>query len=136
MAAISKEHTSRGIQGGFIQVCHGKKAPLQKMKMGDYIIVYSSKVNMSDTIKYQKFTAIGRVSDNEVYPFQMTPDFCPFRRKIEFLECQEVSIIDLIPDLQFIENKQRWGYPFRFGFFEISEHDYQLISSKMLLHDS
>ena len=24
-----------------------------------------------------------------------------------------------------------WGYPFRFGFFEINRHDFELISSQM-----
>jgi len=132
IAAISKEHTIRGIHGGFIQVCHGKQAPLKRMSKGDCIIVYSSKIAMSDTKKYQKFTALGTVSDDQVYSFQMTPEFSPFRRKIEFNDCQETSIIELIPKLEFIENKQYWGYPFRVGFFEISEKDYNLITSKML----
>jgi hypothetical protein len=32
---VSKEHASVGIKEGFVQVCHGKEAPLKKMKVGD-----------------------------------------------------------------------------------------------------
>lgn len=131
MASVSKEHTERGVEGQFIQVCHGKKAPLQKMKKGDYIIVYSSKTTMSSSEKLQAFTAIGKVMDDDVYSFQMTETFIPFRRNIEFYDCKECSIIPLIDQLDFIENKKFWGYPFRYGHFEISEKDFKLIASKM-----
>lgn len=136
MAAISKEHTQRGVQGGFIQVCHGKQGPLKRMKKGDWLIVYSSKITMESSEKCQAFTAIGQISDDEVFPFQMSPDFCPFRRNIAFADCREVSILPLIEDLTFIENKKSWGYPFRFGFFEIPANDFNFIASKMGLHET
>ncbi|MBP2616268.1 EVE domain-containing protein [Chryseobacterium jejuense] len=132
MASVSKEHTERGVEGNFIQVCHGKKAPLQRMKKGDYIIVYSSKIKMNSSEKLQNFTAIGKVMGEEVYSFQMTETFNPFRRDIEFYDCKECSIIPLIDQLDFIENKKFWGYPFRYGLFEISEKDFNLIASKMI----
>ncbi|PZX94061.1 EVE domain-containing protein [Flavobacterium aquariorum] len=132
IAAISKEHTSRGVAGGFIQVCHGKEAPLKRMKKGDYLLIYSSKVTMEGNEKCQSFTAVGKIKDDDVYQFQMTETFKPFRRNIEFLESVETSIIPLISNLEFIPNKKSWGYPFRFGFFEINENDFNFITSKML----
>lgn len=122
----------RGVTGGFVQINHGKQAPLKRMKKSDYLIVYSSKITMEGNEKCQAFTAIGQVKDDEVYQFQMTENFKPFRRNIEFLKCRESSIIPLINDLEFIPNKKSWGYPFRFGFFEIKENDFNLISFKML----
>lgn len=80
----------------------------------------------------QKFTAIGKVADDDVYQFQMSAEFCPSRRNIAFLQSEEVSILPLINDLDFIPNKKSWGYPFRFGFFEINQHDFNLISFQML----
>lgn len=132
VAAISKEHAMRGVAGGFIQVCHGKEAPLRRMKKGDYVLVYSSKISMEGGEKCQAFTAVGQVKDDEIYPFQMSETLTPFRRAIEFLECRESSILPLINHLEFIPNKKSWGYPFRFGFFEIKENDFNLITSKML----
>ena len=132
IASLSKEHALLGAEGNFIQVCHGKKAPLQRMKKGDSIVVYSSKEKMNSTEKLQHFTAIGTVTDDLVYPFKMTDAFIPFRKNIAFYDCRECSILPLIDHLDFIENKKFWGYPFRYGHFEISEKDFNLIASNML----
>jgi UPF0310 protein in gntR 5'region len=75
------------------------------------------------------------VKDEEVYAFQMSENFCPFRRNITFVDCEETPIADLIELLDFIPNKKVWGYPFRFGILEISENDFKLIASKMLHND-
>ncbi|MCB0687561.1 MAG: EVE domain-containing protein [Saprospiraceae bacterium] len=117
---------------GIAQACHGKASPLKRMKKGDFVIYYSGKETFGKPEKCQEFTAIGQVKDNDVYRFQMTPDFCPSRRNIEFYKNHDVSILPLIEHLDFIKNKKSWGYPFRFGFFEIKEHDFNIISSKML----
>lgn len=135
IATVSKEHTLRGVAGGFMQVCHGKQAPLKRMKKGDYLIVYSSKITMEGNEKCQAFTAIGQVEDDNVYQYEMTDNFKPFRRNIRFIESVESSIIPLINDLEFIPNKKSWGYPFRYGFFEIKENDFNLITSKMLQNE-
>ncbi|MCD0471620.1 EVE domain-containing protein [Flavobacterium sp. JAS] len=132
IATISKEHTQRGVNGGFIQVCHGKEAPLKRMQKEDCLLIYSSKITMEGNEKCQAFTALGKVIDDEVYSFQMTENFVPFRRNIQFVECNEVSIIPLIENLEFIPNKKSWGYPFRYGFFEINENDFNFITSKMI----
>lgn len=128
----SKDHVKQGIHDGIVQANHGKASPLKRMSNGDYIIFYSSKENFDKPDKCQKFTAVGKLNDDEIFQVKMTNDFCPYRRKINFLPSKEVSILPLINELQFIKNKKSWGYPFRWGFFEISEHDFDLISSHML----
>lgn len=130
----SKDHVKNGITEGIAQTCHGKASPLKRMKPNDFIIYYSGKQTLGKTGKCQEFTAIGQVKDEEVYQVQMTAGFCPFRRNITFFEHRDTSILPLINDLQFIQNKQSWGYPFRFGCFEINRHDFDLISSQMLQH--
>ncbi|MDO5106141.1 EVE domain-containing protein [Capnocytophaga sp.] len=128
----SKDHAQKGVAEGFAQACHGKATPLKRMKKGDFVIYYSSKLTFGKSEPCQKFTAIGKVADNEVYPFQMTETFCPYRRNIKFFKSKEVSIFQLIDLLDFIPNKKSWGYPFRYGFLEINENDFNLIASKML----
>lgn len=130
----SKDHVQTGIIEGIAQACHGKLSPLKRMKQNDYVIFYSGKLTFSKTDKCQEFTAIDQVADEEIYQFQMSEDFCPFRRKIDFIKSKCISIIPLINDLQFIQNKKSWGFPFRVGFFEINQHDFDLISSQMLKH--
>ena len=135
VAVVSKEHVLNGIDWGIMQVCHGKKAPLKRINKGDFIIFYSSKYRMKDKTPYQKFTAIAKATDNEIYQVKMFENFEPFRRKVKFLECQETEIRPLINDLEFISNKQKWGYSFRYGLLEISKNDFKLIATKMLLKD-
>ena len=129
----SKDHVETGKLGGFAQACHGKARPLKRMRPKDFVIYYSSKKSFGKPEKCQEFTAIGQVARDEVYQFEMNPNFCPFRRNIDFLPSKNISILPLINLLQFIPNKKRWGYPFRFGFFEIGQADFELIASKMLL---
>ncbi len=128
----SKDHVKKGIAEGFAQACHGKTSPLRRMKKGDFVIYYSGKQTMGKPDKCQEFTALGKVLDDEVCQFQASEDFCPSRRNIEFSPCLDTSILPIIEELDFIKNKKSWGYPFRFGFFEINQHDFDLISSQML----
>ena len=135
IASVSKEHTLRGVTGGFMQVCHGKEAPLKRMKKGDYLIVYSSKITFEGSEKCQSFTAIGQVNDDEVYQVSMSETFKPYRRNITFINGTECSFLPLINELEFVVDKKYWGYPFRYGFFEINKHDFELIKSKMIPHE-
>jgi hypothetical protein len=135
IAVISKDHTMKGVEGGFMQACHGKQAPLKRMKQGDWVLFYSPKQSMGQEAKCQSFTAVGQATDDAVYQYQMTASFVPFRRKIKFHECRETSILPLIDKLDFITNKKSWGFIFRFGFFEIKENDFNLILSNMTIHE-
>jgi predicted RNA-binding protein len=51
---------------------------------------------------------------------------------MEFYQAEETPIAPLINELEFIENKKAWGFKFRFGFFEIGEQDFRLISAAMI----
>jgi len=128
---VSKDHLQRGIAGGFTQANHGKPHMLRRLSKGDLIIFYSPKTAYVDGEPLQAFTALCRVTDDEPYQVQMTPDFIPFRRNVEFLPSEEIPIKPLISDLEFIQDKSRWGYKFRFGMFEINEHDFKLIARAM-----
>ena len=79
----------------------------------------------------QAFTGTGRVTDDEPCQVEMTPDFHPFRRNVAFDECVEAPIRPLLDALTFIEDKKRWGYRFRFGLFQIGEHDFDAIRTAM-----
>lgn len=86
IAVASAEHARRGREGGFMQVCHGKAAPLRRMGAGD---------------------------------------------RVAYVDAHEVAILPLLDHFEFVENRQRWGYTFRFGLFAISDHDMRLIARWM-----
>lgn len=131
IGVASKEHVMRGVKGGFAMLNHGKKAPLQKMKSGDFLIYYAPKVELSDKEPLQNFVALGRVKDGDAYQVKMSESFEPFRKDVEYLECANAEVKPLIDDLDFIENKKGWGYVFRFGHVEISRKDFRLIATAM-----
>jgi predicted RNA-binding protein len=128
----SKDHVQRGLAGGFIQANHGKAAPLKRMDAGDWVIFYSPKLEYGKPEKCQCFTAIVRVVKDDVYQHDMGGGFIPFRRKVQFLPSNDISILPLINDLTFIQDKTHWGAPFRFGTLQIPEEDFLLIASRMV----
>lgn len=128
----SKNHVRHGVGAGVAQANHGKAAPLKRMSVGDRVLYYSPKLEFGGEEQCQAFTAIGTVVGDEVYSFDMGDGFIPYRRDVEYLACSDVPIQPLIPALTFIENKTRWGYVFRFGFFEIPQSDFDLIADLML----
>ncbi|RCS59452.1 EVE domain-containing protein [Parvibium lacunae] len=131
IGVVSDSHVQRGVTGGFCQLCHGKAAPLKRMQQGDWLIYYSPKYDMNRTEPYQAFTALGRVADNAIYQFAMTPDFIPWRRQIDYLSVTPAPIRPLLDQLDFIQDKQHWGAVFRHGYVEINQRDFLLISQAL-----
>jgi hypothetical protein len=128
---VSRDHVLQGVRGRFTQANHGKPHMLRHMAKGDWLVFYSPKTALKDGEPLQAFTAIGQVVDDEPYQVEMTPEFHPFRRNVDFLPCTETSIRPLIEELHFIEDKKRWGYKFKFGVFKIDDHDLDLIRRNM-----
>jgi len=128
----SKDHLQRGIAGGFIQANHGKAAPLKRMHKGDWVIFYSPRLEYGKPEKLQCFTALCKITDEDIYQHDMGGGFVPFRRNVQILPSKDVSILPLIKDLTFIKDKTHWGAPFRFGTLQIPEEDFRLIAEKMV----
>lgn len=132
IGVVSASHVKCGELGGFAQLCHGKSASLRKMRAGDWLIYYSPRTEMTKGAPLQAFTAIGEVTDDQVYEYQMSPSFVPFRRNISYFSCREVKIRDLLEQLSFTRANPHWGYSFRYGHFEIGREDFLTIASAML----
>ncbi|MEK8130718.1 EVE domain-containing protein [Paenibacillus filicis] len=132
IGVVSASHVKRGELGGFAQLCHGKSASLRKMRAGDWLIYYSPRMDMTKGEPIQAFTAIGEVADDQVYAYQMSPSFVPFRRNISYMSCRQVKIRDVLEQLTFTRMNRNWGYSFRYGHFEINRDDFMTIASAML----
>jgi hypothetical protein len=132
ITVVSKDHIIRGTAGGFMQANHGKAGALKKLHTDDWVLFYSPKVTYEGDERLQAFTAIGQVADEHLYQHKMSENFIPYRRNITYYPCKDVPIAPLIGSLDFITDKKSWGYRFRFGFFEIDQHDFNLLSGKML----
>lgn len=128
---VSRNHMRVGVEAGFTQADHGKDARLKRLNEGDWLVFYSPRTEFLGGEALQTFTAIGRVEDKEPYQVEITPHFHPWRRKMVFVRAHEAPVRPLINDLDFIANKERWGYPFRRGLFEVEQEDFRKIAEAM-----
>ena len=131
IAVASAAHVRIGQVGGFMQVCHGKAAPLRRIKPGDCVAYYSPAINMGDKSKFQTFTALGIVKPGDPYSFDMGTGFCPYRRDVHWYNSVDAHIAPLLEKLEFTAGQRNWGYQLRFGFFQISATDMRDIAAAM-----
>jgi len=131
IATASADHVRVGRELGIMQVCHGKGGPLRRIGRGDRIVYYSPRSEMRDGESCKSFTALGIVQDDAVYQVEMAPGFCPFRRRVAYLDGVAASILPLLDALDFTCGKRSWGAPFRWGLFEIGEASLAVIAAAM-----
>ncbi len=128
IGVASKDHVALGVQGGFSQLCHGKSAPLNRMSVGDKLIYYSPKEALRSPTPCQKFTALGTVVGEKVYPYEMSPDFIPFRKDIDYDRAiQEVPLAAI----RGFDDWEEARAKLRFGHFEISEELFSFLQAMM-----
>jgi len=131
IGVVSRSHVERGVAGGFLQLNHGKRAPVQKLAAGDGVAIYSPRTAYPDGAPLQAFTAIGTVATGTIYQVQMAPDFTPYRVDVRWAACREAPIAPLIAALDFIRDKTHWGAAFRFGQLRIEAGDFRVIAEAM-----
>lgn len=131
IAVASAAHVRIGRAQGFMQVGHGKGAPLRRIKPGDRVCYYSPTVTLGGKDTLQAFTALGTVRPGEVYQGVMGGGFKPFRRDVDWLKANEAPIRPLLDRLEFTSKGPNWGYQLRFGLFKVSEADFALIADAM-----
>jgi hypothetical protein len=130
IAVASAEHVRLGRSQGFMQVSHGKEAPLKRVKPGDRVVCYSPTTVLGAKDGLQCLTAIGTVREGEPYRADMG-SFQPYRRDVDWAEAEEAPIRPLLDRLDFTAGRANWGYQFRFGLFAISAKDFRLIAKAM-----
>lgn len=128
VGTVSKEHVLRGKAGGFCQVCHGKSAPLNRMKKGDWLLYYSPKTRLEGGEKHQAFTAFGQIADDKAYPFRMSENFVPFRRDVDYAEAYRDCPIEIVRSHP---EWKKYAGMLRYGHFEISEDFFRLVQTYM-----
>ena len=131
VAVASAEHVAIGRAQGFMQVGHGKGAPLRRLHTGDRIAYYSPVRVFGIKGVCQAFTAIGTVRDERVYQGRMADGFEPFRKDVDWLDADEAPIRPLLEALSFTQGKSNWGYAFRFGLLKVTADDMDAIAQAM-----
>ncbi|MGN6766405.1 MAG: EVE domain-containing protein [Rhizobiaceae bacterium] len=131
IGVASAEHVRRGRAEGFMQLGHGKEAPLRRLRPGDGIVYYSPTTTFGVKDGLQSFTAIGTEAEAGPYRAEMGDGFRPFRRNVRWAGAWETPIKPLLGGLQFAAGAANWGRKLRFGLLSISEEDFRLIARAM-----
>jgi hypothetical protein len=131
IGVVSRSHIERGVAGNFLQLNHGKRAPVRRFRSGDGVAIYSPRTTYPDGEPLQAFTAIGTIVSGEVYQVEMSADFKPYRIDVRYEPCREAPIAPLIATLTFITSKTHWGAAFRFGQLRIPSADFAVIARAM-----
>lgn len=130
MGVVSKEHVIRGVKLGIAQIGHGKRNGLVRIKAGDGFVYYSPKENLAGSAPLQAFTAIGTISDDEIWQAD-EGDFKPWRRRVAYRKSVDAPIHPLLDKLSFTAGKPNWGYSFRYGLVEMTKEDFEAIAMAM-----
>lgn len=122
LAVISLEHASIAATSGFLQVCHGKEAPLRRTSAGDEFFIYSPKTGMGIGDSIMSFTYRGIFVDNHVYQVEQFPGFFPFRKDVIFdLDFPRIPL-KMVTDMD-LRATPNLGLVLRRGFVELTAAD-------------
>jgi hypothetical protein len=116
---------------GFMQVGHGKRAPLARIAPSDCVACYAPATAYGGNDRLQSFVSIGIVQPGEAYAVDMGNGFVPWRRDVRYARAHEAPIAPLIDAFHFVDDPKRWGAKFRFGLIGIDAHDMRLIARAM-----
>jgi hypothetical protein len=134
IAVASAEHARRArdnADGGFMQVGHGKLAPLKRIRAGDRVAYYAPTTTLGRADRLQSFVSIGVVHGDQPYEADMGNGFVPWRRDVRYAPAREAPILPLIGQFDFVDDPKHWGGKFRFGLFEVNDRDFGLIAAAM-----
>jgi hypothetical protein len=131
IAVASADHVAVGRAHGFMQVNHGKAAPLRRIAPGDLVAYYSPVQTYGGADRLQSFTALGRVRPGAPYVGDMGGGFTPFRRDVDWAEARPAPFAPLRDRLSFTAGRTNWGYAFRFGLLRATPDDMDLIAAAM-----
>lgn len=131
VAVASKDHVDFAVGGGFLQLNHGRAAPLERMRAGDCFVCYSPRAAHPGGVALQTFTAIGRIRTGIVYQATLADDLRPFRIDVDYLSARPAAIKPLIGELSFIGSKTYWGAAFRYGMRRVPAADFAVIAAAM-----
>ena len=130
LGVVSAEHVRRGVTAGIAQIGHGKRGGLARMHAGDTLIYYSPTERLGDRTALQQFTAVGTISDHEIWQAD-EDDFKPFRRRVTYEDRLPVPLAAIKAQLV-LASTPNWGYQLRRGLIELTAEDAATIRNAMV----
>ncbi|MEV0465362.1 EVE domain-containing protein [Nocardia tengchongensis] len=139
LAVVSRDHVRRGVELGFAQANHGKRAAVERMSAGDGLVYYSPRTGMREGEPIKSFTALGTIAEGPAWQVEALPNstagggcFRPWRRAVDYdRDARQVPIDDLRTELD-LTSVPNWGIVLQRGLVELTAHDFELISRAMV----
>jgi hypothetical protein len=133
LGVVSADHTQRAVDGGFIQLNHGKRYGVARLQQGDGVVIYSPTERYGEKTPLRAFTALGVVADTAPYQAEAMNMGShgvvqPWRRRIEFLPVHraDVKAVELR-----LTQQPNWGYQLRRGLVPLEPEDFETLRSLM-----
>lgn len=134
LGVVSAEHAAVGAAQGWIQLNHGKRGNLARLRRGDGFVFYSPTQRMGEKVPLRAVTHLGTVADDEPFLAPEQQDmggrgsYQPWRRRVDFAVTHPVPIHDV--PLELTQDKN-WGYALRTGLVPLSPADFTLLREAM-----
>jgi hypothetical protein len=129
LGVVSADHVARGVGLGIARIGHGSRSGLARMRPGDVLVYYSPRDTLGGAA-LQAFTAIGRVSDDEIWQAD-EGGYRPWCRRVAYdPTAATVPLADVRSELE-LTSAPNWGYRLRRGLVELSDHDLGVIATSM-----
>ncbi|MEU8658360.1 EVE domain-containing protein [Actinoplanes philippinensis] len=129
LGVVCRDHVQRGADRGIAQLGHGRRDGLARLAAGDWLVYYSPRTSLRDGAPLQAFTALGVVTDDEIWQAH-EGDFHPWRRRVDYLaDVTETPIRSLPLDLT---ARAGWGVTLRRGLVPLTGDDFGRIRAAML----
>lgn len=129
LGVVSRTHVERAVAGGFAQLCHGRAAPLERMKAGDWLIYYSATSEMGGGERLQAFTALGQLVDDRIYEVALG-DWRAQRRDVRYEPVGQVALASLADQLH-LTAQPHWGFALRRGHLPLDAHDFAIVAQAL-----
>lgn len=131
IGVVAADHAAVAVREGVCAFSHGKRAQVEKLRVGDRFVYYSPRTGITTGDTVQAFTAMGEVTGDAPFEKQWAgTEFIAWVRAARFTPISPIPVKPMLEDLSFIKNPRYWGMAFRRGQFEISEDDYKRIAAQ------
>lgn len=132
LAVAHRDHVRRAVEHGVAQLTFGRREGLDRMRESDGLAFYSAR-DLPDGNPVRAFTAVGRVTDDDLYRVGgVDSGWRPWRRRVDFrADVADAPIRPLLHVLEFTRHTADWGLQLRAGFLELSRHDFEVIEQAM-----
>ncbi|AYF72548.1 EVE domain-containing protein [Nocardia yunnanensis] len=133
LGVVSRDHVRRGVELGFAQANHGKRAAVERMSAGDGLVYYSPRTGMREGEPIKSFTALGTIVDGPAWQVEEAGGcFRPWRRAVDYdRDARQVPLDELRGELD-LTSSPNWGIVLRRGLVELTAHDFEIISRAMV----